>query len=652
MSPLLPSVVIEARAVPVALIDRCPMNPRVVGEAEASDMGDSLRANGQAVKIWLRPSPVHEGRYELVDGERRWRGALARGIDTLDALVGEWSDAQILRIIWITGTEGRSLSVLEQARWARIALQQPGATIVSVAAEVGVARELLSMRLSLLDLPDFAQDAVQSGKLPWTTAYALAMVPGEAQRAAACRAAITPDDVEGPLSHRDTVEMIRRNFARTLKGAPWKLDDPFPSVAGVGPCESCRYRVGNNPEEYGQMKVKGSDFCMHPECFAKKEAAVREGVAAKEGGKRPLSREENALVFRPGHEEPDPASGYALAHRPIPPDLVKDEVSANRAPSFAEVAPAAPVYVATDGAGRCVDVVRIAEAIAGTVEPAIFRRDVVQRYGIADNAAEGGTAHDDTDGSRVVTPSLAAATPKAEPSAGSLAAEEKRQKSAEKAAEKTKAKKLRACAEWLLELHNARTAPIKPAGYDYTLTSLRWEHVLRGVPDEDALLVLRALTEDAPAKGQTAKSALAEYVAGIGGAEELASVVDALLIAGALRAQGVEAPWVVEWHRHLVLPVEEARKGRAAAPAEPEGDVCASAATHARIAALMDAMLPGMSSSARPKILANYIRRACGEAKTAEEITEAEAAKIIAMLETARAGKGKASVTTAAEVED
>jgi ParB/RepB/Spo0J family partition protein len=674
--PIVPSL---PQTVPVALIDRSPLNPRMVSEAEATELGESLRTNGQAVKIWLRPSPHTAGRFELVDGERRWRGALAVGLPVLDALVGDWNDDQVLQVVWITGTEGRGLTVLEQARWARTALERPGATLESVAEKFRISKSLLSQRLCLLELPDFAAAAVQAGTLPWITAYALAMVPSAPTRAAACRACLTPDDIPGPLSHRDTVEMIRRDYARTLKGLPWKLDDPFPEVEGAGPCSGCRFRVGNNPEEYGQMKLKGSDWCMHPTCFAKKEEALRGRVQAKEGGKVALTAGENAAIFAPGEEEPSPESGYVLAHRPIPADLLKDEVSANRAPSFAEVSPAAPLYIGSDGRGRCVDLVKVAEAVAGTTEPEIFRADVVARYGIRDNARA--RTHTGADGEMITTPSLAEAAEEGGPKPGSLAAEEKRKKTTEKAAEKNKAKKLRACADWLLELHNARTSPTKPEGYDYVLVSLRWEHVLRSVPDEDALLVLRALSEEDPAKGQTAKSALAQYVAGIGGAEELASVVDALLIAGALRVQGVEAPWVVEWHRHLVLTVEEARKRQAgaedgqgengasgaldeegnaeaeaanAARSAVDGEAPVSAETLARVEQLLDATLPGMSSSARPKILGNYIKRAAGEAKLPEELTEAEALKIIAALESARKAKAASAVAvqvaTAAEM--
>jgi ParB/RepB/Spo0J family partition protein len=701
MKPPLPSVATAPRTLPVALIDRCPLNPRIVSEADAADIGRSLRDKGQAVRIEVRPSPHQPGRFELVDGERRWRGARREKLDTLEANVGDWTDEQVLQFIWITGTESRRLSVLEEAKWARTALDTThGATLESVGALIGVEPTLLNKRLCLLDLDAPTQEAVQLGKLPWTTAHALAMVPTETARSAACKRCIHPDDVEGPLSYRDTVEMIRRDYARTLKGLPWALDDAFPEIEGAGPCSSCRYRVGNNPEEYGQMKLKGSDWCMRPECFAKKEAAVRGRVAAKEAGKVPLAPEVNALVFAAGSAEPRPASGYAIVNRPIPPDLVKDEVAANRAPTFAEVSPAAPVYVATDGTGRCVDVVKVDEAVAGTSEPAIFRAEVIARYGIRKN--DQAQTHEASDGSTVTTPSLSAAAP----AAGSIAAEQKRQKSAENAAEKSKAKKLRACAEWMLELHGALTAQVKPESYGYTLASLRWEHVLLSVADEDALLVLRALTEDAPAKGQTAKSCLAEFVAGIGGAEELQAVVDLMMIAPALRAQGTEAKWVAEWHRHLVLPIAdrvpdacvsapppamdavEQEKLNAIAKAHaakmpPEEiarsfgltvpEVCgmlqiplpgeatptapaSSAPALDELDAAIAELVPGSTASARVAMLACYIKRVVGKIIPEGELTPEQRRKIAEILATAKAGKSaaktSAAVRTASEGSD
>lgn len=555
----------------VVAVDRIhpsPLNPRQVDKKERDELVPSLRAQGQLMPLWVRPHPSIKGGYELVDGERRWWGMQGAGITEARVEVGDFSNADILRITWTTGTEGKGLTVIEQARWAKAALAEPGATLESVGALVGVVGSGMNRRLALLELPIEVQKAVQRGELPPSTAYLIAGVPGKAGEAFA-KAVMHPDDEPGPLSFAAAETLRKASYARTLKGAPFDGEDAS-LVPHAGACSGCRYRAGNNEEEYG--KTKSPNTCMHVACFAEKEAAARARAVAKEAGKVALSSEENAVVFPNGATEPAAASGYVAATRPIPADLVKDEVAAQGAPSFAEVSPTARVFVGTDGRGLLVDLVRVGEAITAATEPEIFRAEVVARHGLRDNA---GGQHRNSADEVVTTPAMRDVAPeKAEPTKGSIAGEEKRAKKAEKAAEKSKAKKLRACADWMLELFDALTWPgaMKPKGYGYTLASLRWEHLIRSVPEEDAQLVLRALSEEDPAKGETGKDALKAYVAGLGGEDHLNAVCELLIIASALRAQGTEADWVVEWHQHLIAPVGEAKAEEAGVGSQKSED--------------------------------------------------------------------------------
>lgn len=697
--PALSPVATVRRNVAVSLIHASPLNPRMVAKKERTALEASLRAQGQLVALWVRPHRQKAGEYELVDGERRWWGLQAAGIPEALVEIGEFTDEHILRITWTTGTEGKGLTVIEQARWAQGAMRtMAGATLETIGALVGVSGKTLHTRLAQLENPQFVQDAVQSGKLPHSTAYLIASVPGAAREEFA-REVLSPEDVPGPLSYEAADSLRRTKFARTLKGAPFDTADAE-LLPAAGACTTCRFRAGNNREEYGE--VKNPHTCMHTACFAEKEAAVRARIAATEAGKLSLDATENARIFTGGGEEPSPESGYVLAARPIPPDLVKAEVAAQGAPTFAEVSPTARVFVGTNGQGRVVDLVKLDEAIPATREPDIFKPAVIAQYGLKANK---GGAHENSVGERVETPSVAAAVaPKAEPKPDSIAGEQRRKKTAESAAAKAVAKKLRACAEWMLDLFDSLTAPakLKPTGYGYTRASLKWEHLIRSVPDEDALLVLRSLSSDDPAKGQTGKDALKEFVAGIGGTEQLEAVCDLLMIASALRAQGAEADWVTEWHKHLVAPVdaravrgadadtvaiiqeEQKAKLTAIARAHAEGmplveiarsyelplaEVCGmlevpvpvdetvdpadEIAAQAELDAAFADVMPGLSASARASIMGKYAKRVCGEAKSEDKLTAAEKRKVVAIFKVAKSGKtpAKATVKTAAESE-
>lgn len=601
-APSAPVVTAPAR-IAVRLIHPSPLNPRRVAPEERDELAPSLRAQGQLMPLWVRPHREIENAFELVDGERRWWGLKAADIAEARVEVGDFSDEDILRITWTTGTEGKGLTPLEQARWANAAMARPGATLESVGALVGVQGSSLAKKLALLELSAKVQEAVQSGELPPLTAYLIAGVPGAARERFAAEV-MHPEDEPGPLSFAAAQALRRGSYARTLKAAPFDPEDAG-LVLSAGPCGTCRFRAGNNLEEYGP--TKSPNTCMHVACFAEKEAAARAKRVALEAGKVALSAIDNAVVFPAGATEAAPASGYVAATRPIPADLVKDEVAAQGAPSFAEVSPAAQVYVGTDGQGRLVDLVKLEEAMTAATEPTIFRAHYAQRYGMKDNEA---AKHRNSDDETVQTPALRDVAPaKAEPTKGSIAGEQKRAAKAEKTAEKSKAKKLRACAEWMLDLFESLTAgpKLKPEGYAYTRASLKWEHLIRSVPDEDALLVLRALSEDDPAKGQSGKDALKEFVAGIGGTEELDAVCDLLLIASALRAQGAEAEWVVEWHRHLVEPV-----GAHAKVAPVTGEQIASEEERAKLTEIVRAHADGMPVEEIAKSYELPLAEVCG----------------------------------------
>lgn len=558
----LPPVATRAETIAVSLIHPSPLNPRMVAESERAALAPSLLASGQLQRIWVRPHPEQAGHFELVDGERRWWGAKEAQLETLEADVGDWTNEHVLQITWTTGTQGKGLTAIEEARWAEGAMRQQGATLQSVGALVGVTGTELHKRLALLETPAHVQAAVQTGKLPASTAYLIGGVPGPAREEFA-REVMHPDDEAGPLSYVAAEALRRAKYMRTLKGSPFDVADAD-LLPSAGACSTCRFRAGNNTEEYGD--VKSPHTCMHVACYAEKVEAVRTRLAAREAGKVALSAEVNATVFPDGAVEPEPTSGYVLAARPIPDDLVKAEVAAEGAPSFAQISPAAAVFIGTDGQGRCVDLVRVDEAITVATEPDIFRAEVIASHGLRDN--RGGT-HRNSDDEVVTTPSMRDATPaQSAPVAGSIAADEKRKNRAEASAERAQAKKLRICAEWAEQLFDALSAAGQPAGYAYTRASLRWEHILRSVADEDALLVVRALTDEDPKKA-AAKASLAEFVSTLKRTEELEAVNDLLMIAPALRAQGVDAAWVVDWHKHLIASLEARVAAAAPAPAAP-----------------------------------------------------------------------------------
>jgi ParB family transcriptional regulator, chromosome partitioning protein len=60
---------------PIGQISPNPANPRrQFRDEELSDLADSIRAHGVVQPVIVRPAPGRPGSYELIAGERRWRG--------------------------------------------------------------------------------------------------------------------------------------------------------------------------------------------------------------------------------------------------------------------------------------------------------------------------------------------------------------------------------------------------------------------------------------------------------------------------------------------------------------------------------------------------------------------------------------------------
>src|SRR3970040_2387819 len=68
----------ELRHMPVDLLQRGRSQPRThIGEAALQELSDSIKVQGVVQPIVVRP--IGAGRYEIVDGERRWGAAQSGG---------------------------------------------------------------------------------------------------------------------------------------------------------------------------------------------------------------------------------------------------------------------------------------------------------------------------------------------------------------------------------------------------------------------------------------------------------------------------------------------------------------------------------------------------------------------------------------------
>jgi ParB family chromosome partitioning protein len=178
----------ELRELPVKLIKPNPSQPRTKFDADAlSGLAASIEASGVVQPLLVRP--LHDGSYELIAGERRWRAAQQAGLEKVPAVVRDSEQAERLQVALIENMVREDLNPVEEARACTALVQELGLSKEDLARRVGRSRPAVSNLIRLLDLPDEALALLESGELSEGHGRALLTAPGNDVRRRLARAA-------------------------------------------------------------------------------------------------------------------------------------------------------------------------------------------------------------------------------------------------------------------------------------------------------------------------------------------------------------------------------------------------------------------------------------------------------------------------------
>jgi ParB family transcriptional regulator, chromosome partitioning protein len=198
-------------------------------EAALVDLAASIRAVGVLQPILVRAVAGHDGQFELVAGERRWRAARRAELASIPAIVqGQTSDRDALEIALIENLHRTDLNPLEEAAAYQQLIDEFDLTHEQVAERVARHRVTITNTLRLLQLPAVVQGSIAEGRLTAGHARALlALAEPEAIEAAA-----TQVEAEG-LSVRATEQLVRRLTTAAPDGAV--ADGPSEPAAAKEP---------------------------------------------------------------------------------------------------------------------------------------------------------------------------------------------------------------------------------------------------------------------------------------------------------------------------------------------------------------------------------------------------------------------------------
>ena len=198
------------RMVEVNRMRPLPNQPRKNFDDDALDeLAESIRSRGMLQPIIVR-DPDHDGHYEIIAGERRWRAAQRAQIHQVPVIIKEFDDITALEVAIIENIQREQLNAWEEGEAYRRLIDDHGHTQEALGRIVGKSRSHVAnlMRLRNLPLPVHG----------WLTAGQITM--GHA------RALLGSDDPEGlgrlivqrGLSVRETERLIKKAKAPARKG--------------------------------------------------------------------------------------------------------------------------------------------------------------------------------------------------------------------------------------------------------------------------------------------------------------------------------------------------------------------------------------------------------------------------------------------------
>jgi ParB family transcriptional regulator, chromosome partitioning protein len=193
----------DLRELPVGLIKPNPNQPRTRFDPEAlSGLAASIESSGVVQPLLVRP--LHDGSYELIAGERRWRAAQKAGLEKVPAIVRDSEQAERLQVALIENMVREDLNPVEEARACAALVEDLGLSKEELARRVGRSRPAVSNLIRLLDLPDEAIELLESGELSEGHGRALLGVSGNDVRRRLAR-----DAAKGGWSVRETENRVK-----------------------------------------------------------------------------------------------------------------------------------------------------------------------------------------------------------------------------------------------------------------------------------------------------------------------------------------------------------------------------------------------------------------------------------------------------------
>ena len=201
----------KIHALPIDAIRPSPFQARTsFDEQELAGLAQSIRENGLLQLISVRKTA--DGSYELVAGERRLRACKLAKMQTIPAILCNYSDERTAALGLLENLQRENLNPFEQAQGLRDILVLWDCTQAEAAKRLGMAQPTLANKLRLLQLTGDQRQFVLDNNLTERHARAVLRLPENRRSEALINIA------KRRLNARQTDRYIEQLLNSTAKG--------------------------------------------------------------------------------------------------------------------------------------------------------------------------------------------------------------------------------------------------------------------------------------------------------------------------------------------------------------------------------------------------------------------------------------------------
>ena len=212
----------------ISLVEPNKGQPRKDFDREKiQELADSIKENGLLQPILV--TPLENGGYRIVAGERRWRAARLAGLKEVPVYVRDLSEKQVMQLALIENIQRQDLTPIEEAKAYKQLMDRYFMTQQELAKAVGKSRSAIANAVRLLELAEPVQKYLDRGELSVGHAKVLAGLSDEQLQVQAADLALS-----GGLSVRELENEVKKLVQSGEKGTQarkkavsLKHEDPF-----------------------------------------------------------------------------------------------------------------------------------------------------------------------------------------------------------------------------------------------------------------------------------------------------------------------------------------------------------------------------------------------------------------------------------------